>query len=233
MDCSKAVACAAVVLVAVAACSGGSDDRAQTVSTPPGSPAVTAAPASPSSDAESSRDAHSADAETALLTVQDMPTGWSPQPSDSSFGGGDTSFCQQQTVGQFEPVSEASRQFSAGNMGPFAAHAVAVFEDGQAQQALDAMLDAVDSCDQWREYTNEGLTTHRISPVSFPIFGDQTVAVRLTTENEMMSVTGDMIAWRRDDALSVVFVAAVFDSPDAQQVEQIVTAADQRLQDLQ
>lgn len=235
---AKALTCAVLLLLATA-CGGGDSDRAETVSTPAPDPTPTATPSPDDAAEDGESDAEPADAEAALLRVGDLPTGWSTDPSDDDDGDDDgpdddgpddgASLCDQDLVDEFDAVSEASASFAAGNMGPFLEHLVAILDDGQAEQALDRMLEALESCDEWTEDTEEGPTTYRPSPLSFPTFGDQTVAVRIDVENEMVSGTVDMITWRRGDAVSVVIASAIFDAPDAEQLEEIVAAADERL----
>lgn len=230
---AKALTCAVLLLLATA-CGEGDSDRAETVSTPPSDPTPTATASPDAAAKDSESDAEPADAEAVLLTVEDMPTGWSTDPSDDGDDGPDdgANLCDQDPVDEFEPASEATANFAAGNMGPFLEHIVAVFDDGQAEQALDMMLDALESCDEWTEDTEDGTTTYRPSPLSFPTFGDQTVAVRIDVESEMVNGTADMIAWRRGDALSVVIASAIFEAPDAEQIEKIVATADERLNEV-
>lgn len=243
MDRAKWAACAIVLLLTVA-CGGGDDERAETVSQPSPTPTVPASPDTASQDDDGDDDgaddagaAEPVEAEAALLRVADMPTGWSrtaeqDDGDDEDAPAGDPTLCDTELGEQFETISDASVQFSAGQMGPFVDHAVGVYEDGQAEQALTAVLDALGSCEEWTEDTDDGPVTYRASPMSFPTVGDQTVAVRLDVEAEMMAATADMIAWRRGDALSMVMASAVFDAPDSEQIEEIVAAADERLAEI-
>jgi hypothetical protein len=219
-------------LVLFGAC-GDDDERARTVEPP--EPAVTEAPdetPEPDEPEEAAPEPKDIDLEAALLTLDDMPSGWTQEPEAETDDESDVTLCDVEPLDDVEAVDSSSREFSAGDFGPFLHHSVAVYESGQAEQALDAFLEALDACDEWTEETEDGPVTWRPRALSFPGLGDDTVAVRINVEAEAFNATVDMVTWRRGDFLSLLFTMEVFGSPDAEQMEELARVADERLADL-
>lgn len=48
----------------------------------------------------------------------------------------------------------------------------------------------------------------------------------------MVDMTMDMIAWRQANTINLIAVAEVFGTPDAEQTEEFVTVADERIASL-
>lgn len=219
-------AVAGIALLSIMTGCGQNDDQADTVD---GGPAdESSEPASEQEDAGSDA---APDAEAALLTLNDMPSGWT-QAQDTETSNEASAICDQEPMEDFDPVDEASADFTGGDLGPMLFHSVEVYDDGQAEQAMDAFLDNMDSCDQWSEEIENGTTTFQAQPLSFSSYGDQTVAVRIQADSEMVGVTVDMVVWRHGDALSVIGMGEVMGSPDGETTEELVGIADERLADL-
>jgi hypothetical protein len=214
--------------VLLAGCAADSDEEAE-----PEAGAVESESEPEQPEEEEAPEAADLDAEAVLLALDDMPTGWTQQREESDAEVDDASeanLCDAESISEDASViDDASRQFTAGDLGPILDHAVATFEDGQAEQVFDDFRRAFDGCTEWTGDTGEGPMTFRPSPLSFPSFGDETVAMRIAAENDMVDVTLDMVGWRRGDVISLIAVLEVFGSPDAEQTEAFVTVADQRL----
>ncbi|MCH8562031.1 hypothetical protein LTI14_02170 [Nesterenkonia sp. YGD6] len=219
----------ASLTLVLGACGGDSEDRARTID-----PAASEAP---NGESENSPDAEvgsgDLDVEAALLTLDDMPTGWTKDPDESSDDtDDDAALCELELLEDFGAVDTASADFSAGDFGPLLSHTVAVFDDDDAERGLEAFTEAFNTCDEWTEETEDGPLTFRPTPVSFPSFGDGTLAVRIDVESEMVDMTMDMITWRQANTLSLIAVMEVFGAPDGEQTEEFVTVADERLASL-
>lgn len=170
--------------------------------------------------------------EEALLTLDDMPTGWTQEPGEGPGGDEQATLCDVEPLDEVEALEEGSAEFSAGDFGPLLSHTVAAFERGGAEQSLERFFEALDDCEEWTEETEDGPMTFRPTALSFPSFGDETLAIRVDVESELVDMTMDMIAWRRDDVLSLILAIEVFGAPDAEQIEELVATADERLADL-
>ena len=234
---SMAMVCAVAFIVMGCA----DDEPAQTIAPPePPEPDQTEEiEADPRADAEDGPEAATEpgdlDPQDGLLRLEDMPTGWTEEAvadEDEDEGGGAAGLCGVQPLDEVAAIDRADRRFAAGDLGPLLDQLVAVFEDGEAAEAMGSVLDALDDCDEWTEEAEDGPVTFRPSPLSFPGFGDETVAVRISAEADIVDATVDMIVWRHGDLLSAIAYTEIFGSPDAEQIEEIVTIADERLEDL-
>lgn len=219
----------ASLTLVLGSCGDDSDERAQTVD-----PADTAAPASePEDTPEAEPEPEDFDVETALLTLDDMPSGWTQDSSDTpSDADDDAALCGVELLEDAEAVEEAGADFSAGDLGPLLSHTVAVFEDDDAERGLEEFAKALENCSEWTEDTEDGPLTFRPAPLSFSSFGDETLAIRFDVGSEMVDMTMDMITWRQANTLNVILIIEVFGTPDGEQTEEFVTVADDRISSL-
>ncbi|MGJ9372553.1 hypothetical protein [Nesterenkonia sp. CF4.4] len=219
----------ASLTLVLGACGDDGEERAQTIDPPPSE-----APDGETENApEPAPESEHLDVESALLTLEDMPTGWTEESDDaSSDTDDDAALCDVELIGDAEAVDDASAEFSAGDFGPLLSHTVAVFDDDEAEQALEAFTEALSNCNEWTEESEDGPLTFRPAPLSFPSFGDDTLAIRFNVASEMVDMTMDMIAWRQANTINLIAVAEVFGTPDAEQTEEFVTVADERIASL-
>lgn len=209
-------------------CGGDGDERARTVDRP----AAEAANEEPEeAEDEPQPDPGDFEVEAALLTLNDMPTGWTQDPEQDADD--DATFCDVEPLDEAKAIDDASANFSAGDFGPLLSHMVGVFEGQDAEAAMDSFMDALEGCTEWTDETEDGPVTFRPTALAFPSFGDDTVAVRIKAESELFDMTLDVVVWRRANAVSLLSVIEVFGTPDAEQTEEFVTVADERLASLQ
>lgn len=236
MRVSRLLACCVASLFFVAAC-GADDDRAETVQgsdTPTADQTGdTAETPSEGPDEEEADEPETSDVDHALLTLGDMPSGWTQTPDDETDDEEAGTICDREPLDDRESIEDASASFRASETGPFVEHSVALYDGGQAEEAIDAFLAAVDSCDEWTEEDEEhGTITYRPQPLSFSSFGDQTMAVRINAESDMVNITMDAVVWRHGDALSLLTAIGAFETPDAELTEELAAIADERLAEL-
>lgn len=236
----RAAACLAAITLA--ACSGGGDDRARTVEgLTETETTATTAPATADDDTTSPEEepAASGDLDDLVLTLDDMPSGWTTAPElsegdDDDTAGSDTSFCGVDDA-ELDIDDEATRSaeaaFKESDFGPFVLHAIGEVPDpAVAEQALDTMLDAASQCEEWTETDDEGAEiTYSISPLSFDNVGDDTIAFRMSADTEMMPLTIDMVMWKQGSYLSLVSVFGVGGGSDADLLTELVEEAAGRL----
>jgi hypothetical protein len=137
--------------------------------------------------------------ESAVLALEDLPTGWSedtaPPPLTPEDSGG---FCDR--------PNEAARAQTAGAV----ASAQVTFTDGSADGAsvtetafsfptvkaaksyMKATRAAIDACPSWKALSDDGAMTRSVAPISFRKVGDETIAVRITGIPDG-ATTGDSI----------------------------------------
>lgn len=244
---------AAIAALALVATSCGDDEdpseRADTIeettSTTTGSSSGDAAD---DTDAPEEQDdpAVVAQLEEQLLEVADLPTGWSAEPDDGEDdesdedADGDSDMAEDCGVegsllpDDIEPLAQVERQFVKGMVGPFLFTGLARYAEGDAETALDRFDEMVQQCREFSSTDEDGVeTSGTMQPVSFPSFGDQSFAARLTIESEGMAGQGDLVAVRQGDELLLMMglsMTTMFgDAPfEDGEYEQLVTAATQK-----
>ncbi|MBW3547979.1 MAG: hypothetical protein KY452_07590 [Actinobacteria bacterium] len=170
----KIVAMVVVLGLVSGACSGEDDsaERADTVDD--------AAEVETGSDGTEENASGDVDVEQALLTLGDMPTGWTTSPDAGEEEEGAAEFCEGLDITDDEADAEAEASFEGSEMGPFVSNAVARF-DGAGDTRFAQLRQAIDGCEDFDVTDEEGTTlTGRLSAVSFPEFGEESLAVRLS-----------------------------------------------------
>ena len=138
-----------------------------------------------------------------LLTLDDMPSGWSETPQeDSPNDGPDKVYCLE---GNTTPDAQnnVSREFKADTFGPFMLQRVGVFATvDEAKQEIAAYDAAVDQCQTWTETNEDGkATTYTLSRLSFDPVGDESFAIRLGIGE---AGSGDALYFRQGNVVVLV-----------------------------
>lgn len=121
-----------------------------------------------------------------LLTINDMPTGWTgtaPVFEPRTPGGTYNSFCTQLPA---RSTAAAYVDFERSALGPFLSHSIVVYPDSaDARAAFDDLITAAQDCSQ---FTDSSGSTNTLSPLSFPSLGEDTFAVRSSGTVEMDAI---------------------------------------------
>ena len=233
-----------VSVLVVAACSSGGSDRAETVSpvAPTPTEAATADEAEGVSQPESTPtpageavEITAEELSAALLTLDDMPTGWTISPPDEDDDDDGTELCGQEFGEVAEAVDRAEASFNQSDLGPFIVQTLGLFREGEAGQNLALFVEAAGSCSEWTAVDSEGEETNwRISALSFPKFGDETFAFRLSSDPTIIGiVTVDAIIVRRGDViLLLAHLAFGFEGVDSELTESLTRIADEKLENI-
>ncbi|MFG1913117.1 hypothetical protein [Kribbella sp. NPDC048928] len=138
-----------------------------------------------------------AQAKRALLTLDDMPTGWSQEKPDP--GSDDETVTPKRcatvfdALGDRDPLSEAEASFSAGDLGPSLDHTVSSWPKSQVQ-ALKAITQALRQCPKFTSTSKDGSSaTFEATGLSFPNLGDRTLALRLKGKTDGIGVVVDVV----------------------------------------
>lgn len=222
-----------LVVAAAAACSGDDgDDRAQmltgSTSTPPVAverPVATPAPGSPTPRAASP------DLTRALLTLEDMPTGFTltgPRPDREG-----SKPCGKSAELRARAIQNLEAEFTKGSLGPFVTHTIGSYKSGDAGIAFDYARAVFEDCRTWTEPGDDGVPIeYRASPLSFPRLGDQTFAMRVDAKIGTVDAQVDIVFVRRGDVIFLIgntmggLGVATVDTP---LTEQLVRKADEKL----
>ena len=188
----------AVVLAAAGACSGR-DDRAVTINEGDGTssqtndnPAVEA-PDDPVGDELTQKQVNAA-----LLTVADLPSGWTlgePSEDDSD----DDEEVSPAKCGELvdamgadeeAAVAEGERDFNKG--GPFGTLmgvSISSYEDEVDSDKLTEIADVFGECSSFKGTDSEGVVTeYKVAPLSLANIGDKSLALTMTVESEGFTI---------------------------------------------
>ncbi|HEX5532149.1 MAG TPA: hypothetical protein VFX33_00240 [Actinomycetales bacterium] len=198
----KSLAALAIGAVLVSAgCGDDRPDRAITIEKPSETAAAKNTEEAPANDA--GKPLTKEQAEAALLTTQELPTGFSQDDSVIDDEGDDTEDVTSPEVcgklfsalddASAEPLVKAERGFT-GSSFTILQQVVASHEKEAAGQ-LDAVAGALTKCNEFTSTDADGVeTSFSSSSLSFPNLGDKTLAVRMKAESEGMEMTLDVIS---------------------------------------
>lgn len=228
-----------LLLLGLAACG---PDRAQTIAPPPAAtstletaaelpteapaaattaPSTTTPPEQPTTppDPPPPSDVDEEALLAALLTLEDMPTGWtgtSPEFEQRTPGGTYSSFC---TELEARSIAAATVDFQKSAFGPLLTENIVVYPDNaSASAAFDDLLEAAQNC---TEMVDDAGNVNKFSPLSFPAIGDDTFAMRSSglVELDLINIrSGNVIIsimhgglGAVDSAQTETFVRAAYD----------------------
>lgn len=141
------------------------------ISTPSPMPTATSeptptAPAIPKSE----------DLEPFLLSLDDMPPGWTIESTEIGLPEDASSriFCKEYP---YDTLARAERRFSKGDLGPVAFHTILIKD--VATDYIDLVKETSDSC---KEPYSDDRATWEVSPMSFPAMGESSFAVLITND---------------------------------------------------
>ena len=206
----KIVAMVAVLALVSGACGGGEEpaERADTVDD--------TAQGETAGDQNDDAASGDVDVEEALLTLEDLPTGWTTSPDAGEADEGAAQFCAGLDMSDDEPDAEAEASFQRSEMGPFVSHVVGRFDGGEAEKRFAELREAIDECGEFDTTDEDGNTlTGRLSAVSFPEVGEESLAVRLSGTVTTVAdpdfgerefpMAGDLVFFRQGDLVAGLF----------------------------
>ena len=159
-----------------------------------------------------------------ILTLADLPRGWSSQAKNPSNG----DLCNGRVPESvIEPTASQSAAFTFSDDGSVIGNTVLEFPNDDAAGAyLDLSARVLDSC---REQARDGATTHLV-PLDFPSFGDDSFVAELTGEGGSGSVHGAIVYVRHDNRVaSIVSITLGQDALDRELVEHLVDLVTRRM----
>lgn len=215
-----------VLVVALAGCGADRPERADTVRGP--TPTL-------QEDVEEAVALTQRQVESALLTVEDMPTGWSVDTSEDSDSEDVIEPAECEALFEAldkasDPVAKAEAAFTAGGFGPFLEHGVSAFEESTADQ-LEQVVDTLNQCPEFSSTDTEGVTTEfTTAPLSFPNVGDRTLALRFQGSTGGIDVVVDALFIAiGSNGISIVVGGLV--PMKGEELESIATTAVEKLND--
>jgi hypothetical protein len=200
-------------VVLLAACDGDSEPNA-TDTTPPGTDAT-------------------GELAAKLLTAGDLPPGWSEAAEESDPGVSDqeSGFCGEPVPDEENATGSAVAQFAKGeatNPSRLVEAVVAYETPEEATEAFSKVEQTVGTCKEWDLDEAGTVSRFKLASATFPNIGDQTVAVRITSDfktaggsgNNPAAVTGfvvgDVVVVRQGNHIVVLrhFAIGLGQQPD-------------------
>lgn len=168
-----------------------------------------------------------------LLTLQDLPTGWtmtSIGPSDSE---GDTHTFMCREV-ESRGVASVIAEFEMSQFGPRLHHYITAYPEGVAGEALEEMIEVSQSCLEWTTTENGNTMTWTLTPLSFPNLGDETFALRISTNLGILGpIEIDSIFVRTGDVITAIAYTAIGpEGVDTTVTEELMRVALRKVEDL-
>jgi hypothetical protein len=171
-----------------------------------------------------------------LLTLDDLPSGWSPSPEESDEDESSTTTDPPECsdIGEEEvedaegEVNEASVEFQQSTFGPFVSNGIIAYESsGEAEQAFDTIIDGINTCQTFTETDESGNeTTYTFAPLSMDDYGDQTFATVLRGTSPFGPFEANFVFVRDGPYLAFVLTAGFGAAPPIDISELVATAVD-------
>lgn len=178
--------------------------------------------------------------EKALLAVDDLPSGWSVSADDEdededddsdSETSADNPECQKLMDAmdgddESEAFGEGEVSFQQSEWGPFLSQSVSSKEGDEIEKAMTAFREAFETCESFTETDADGTKTEfKISDMSFPDLGDDTVALKMSAEAEGFPVDVPLVVVRVDQNVILLASFGIGQGMDAKELETVARTA--------
>jgi len=170
------------------------------------------------------------DLQEMMLKLEDLPAGWVERPAspeDDPEEATATFLCKQY---ERRAILKASADFSQGQLGPFLTHSVVVYPPGTGADQFKIFLAAVEECAEFTSTENGQTSTWTVTKMSFPRQGEESFAIRVTSQFVLGFIEIDSIQFRVEDVLvSLQHMAFGLDGVDTAQTEAFAHEAEKKL----
>lgn len=195
----------ATVGAALAGCGGG--ERAATVSSLPTAPLTTADPSASTQALTPTSTKRDRKAAELLLTLEDMPAGFSSPASTTSTSKkpNDLKCFAFADAVRKRDGSKAEAKFAGQGALQEVGHVVSVTSDTDAKAAFADIRKAMStSCSETKKDDNGTDISYELQPLSFPKFGDETFAARVKLKASFITVDADIVVFRSGRVIELV-----------------------------
>jgi hypothetical protein len=218
---NRTVAAAAVVLAVatVGACSSNSPTTTSTALTTTPSPTHNAA------NAPSGPLLTSAQLRGRLLSLSDMPAGWSSTTDNSKDNDSGDGGCAAIQHAAYRTLPEhAEADFVQGSNLPQLAESLGSGTSAQLATAWSSWQNTIEQCHQLTFSANGQSVTLKLAPMSFPKIGEASTAVAATGSIEGFDFTIDIVAWHTTRVAGDVILSDLGDG-DVATLEKVAKTA--------
>jgi hypothetical protein len=208
----RAVLATVGALAVLAGCGGGGDSDVAGTTPTATAPAATAPPA------------RAVDPRQALLTLADVPAGWTQTPDEDGDDDG-YPICSD-AIEEPESLAEAEVAFASPRSLPAIGHAVAVYPDGVAERFFADIRERLAGCPRFTQSS----ISFTLAPLAFPPLGDESFATVLRFEPDE-STFAAVLFYARVGPAMIVLSASDPGPPAVDEAERYARLAVQRLED--
>jgi hypothetical protein len=165
------------------------------------------------------------DLKAQLLTVAELPAGWSIDNSNSGGDNTSTPSCLQWLDSELHANAKADASFVKGSDFPWLNQGIAyVGDDATASAKLSTIAAILNGCTDL-SYTSDGhKVTGSMGVMSFPNFGDQSQAWDMTLTAEGTTVGFDLVLMQKGAELEQLFYGDL-DPPDLYELQTLAKSA--------
>jgi hypothetical protein len=168
----------------------------------------------------------------ALLRLEDLPAGWYEAPADSEENTSTTGtfLC---TEYEKKAILKAYGDFRKSQLGPILIHSISAYPPDVSADQFNFMLKAADDCKEFTDTENGETTQWTLSIISFPQLGEQSYAIRLSSEFMLGFIQVDSVYFRIGDTISSIqYMVIGLEGIDSAQTEAFARTAEERLWDV-
>ncbi len=171
----------------------------------------------------------------ALLELDDMPSGWSisDDNDESDDSGG---FCGAGPSSRSaKATGKAERGFQQSAFGPMFGQILVSYSGNDAKKVMTEITKTIKDCAEWNDIGDDGTTTTwKGQPLSFTRLGDESIALRVSTDQVPMFGVAqvDVVYVRRANTVAAYYFLAIGPGAAARSnsLEPLAKKADVKLQ---
>jgi len=163
-----------------------------------------------------------------------MPTGWTGGVSSEEDQADSSTYTFLCTELQSRALEKVEAEFKKSQLGPFLGHSVALYAQDEVEGTFADLYAASQACTEWTTTKEDGTQqVWQLTPLSFPQFGDESFAVRVTSEVSLLGILEvDSVYIRKGRfIMSVQYMVVGLQGINSEQTEAFVRIAYEKLQD--
>lgn len=162
-----------------------------------------------------------------LLTQDDVPAGFTQQPSeDEEPTGTEGQGClEADTDKEVPPASTASVDFATADGGRQISQEIESYDEGKATEAMAAGKALMERCSTFEEPLEGSTVRGSVKAGKAPDLGDEALAFSVQAEVEGITIDGEAVAVREGDVLTVITMFNAGGPLDRNELEGVVRKA--------
>jgi hypothetical protein len=179
---------------------------------------------------------------SALLKIEDMPSGYTKDPDvisddedEDEFSGSPKCKRLMNALDSEEdekPFGEGEVGFKESDFGPFVAESVSSFKGDRIKNGMGKFREAFESCSTFTTTDKDGAKTKfKVAQMSFPKLGDDTIAIKMSAKEATLGMSFDfsLVAVRVDQNVVLMLNFGVGRALGGEKFEKLARLAVERI----